>query len=88
MSKTGSYRYIEGRWVKVSDKPPRLVDAYVPEGGYIDETLGQPIGDTGGWQPARIETKEQKAALMREKGIVEDGGFKKIKRVQYFDQGR
>ena len=91
-SNTGSYRYIDGQWRKVSDKPPRLVDAYVPEGGYVDEHLGRfvegPNGYGGRWEPAQITSREQKASLMREKGIVEDGGFTKPTKRLYFDQGK
>jgi len=85
MSKTGSYRYIDGQWRKVSDKPPRLVDAYVPEGGYIDETLGKQVGEQ--WQPAEIRSREQKAAILREKGLIEDGGWTKPKKRLYVDMG-
>lgn len=87
MSKTGSYRFIDGEWIKVSDKPPRIVDAYVPAGGYTDESLGefvQVTPDRGYWQPARIETREQKAALMKKNNVVEDGGFEKRTRRTYF----
>ena len=87
--KTGSYRWDGEKFVKVKDHPrSTLPDAYVPEGGYIDEHLGEfvegPEGIGGTWRPASIRTKEQKAALMREKGIVEDGGWTKRKKVVYF----
>lgn len=90
MSKTGSYRFINGEWLKISDKPPRLVDAYVPPGGYVDEHLGHYVDSKyddipAKFVPARIESKEQKAALMRERGIVEDGGFKPVIRRKYFN---
>ena len=87
MSKTGSYRYIDGEWVKVSDRPPRLVDAYVPEGGYIDETLGDKVDMPGGtgWRPAHITSKEQKAAILKKRGLVEDGGYTAPKKRIYVD---
>lgn len=84
MSKTGHYRYIDGKWIKVSDRPGTVDDAYVPAGGYTDETLGHYDSQRESWVPARIETKSQKAALMRAKGVVEDGGWKKVVKRKYF----
>ena len=85
MSKTGTYRFIDGAWIKVSDRPPRIVDAYVPEGGYVDETLGQ--FDKGRWRPAFIESREQKAKILKERNLVEDGGFSKPTKRIYVDLG-
>jgi len=89
VSKTGSYRFIDGSWVKVSDKPPKFVDAYVPRDGYVDEHLGSYVEShddrvPAKWIPARVETKEQKARLMKERGVVEDGGFTPVVRRKYF----
>jgi hypothetical protein len=89
MSKTGRYRFIDGEWIKTSDKPPRLVDAYVPAGGYVDEHLGRYIESKyddipAKFIPAQITSREQKATLMKERGVVEDGGFKKPVRRKYF----
>lgn len=85
MSKTGTYRCIDGKWIKVSDKLPRLADAYVPSGGYMDDNLGSYDEKKQSWRPVYIESKEQKASLLRERGLVEDGGFKPVQRRKYFN---
>lgn len=84
MSKTGHYRYIDGKWTKVSDKPGVFYDAYVPEGGYVDETLGHQDTATGRWIPAEITSRSQKAHLLRKRGLVEDGGFQKPVRRKFY----
>jgi hypothetical protein len=83
VSKTGRYRFIDGAWVKVSDRIPSFPDAYVPSGGYYDETLGTQDGER--WKPAFIHSKEQKASIMGKRGLVEDGGFKPVVRRKYFN---
>ena len=88
-AKTGSYVWDGEKFVKIRDHPrATLPDAYVPDGGYTDETLGDFIeganGEGGTWRPALIRTKEQKAALMKERGLVEDGGWKKKRKIVYF----
>jgi len=83
----GHYVWREGSLVKVSDRVHTFFDAYVPREGYVDEHLGKCAEDRYGnshWRPAHIYSKEQKAALMREHNVVEDGGFRKPVRRTYF----
>ena len=92
VSKTGSYRFIDGEWVKVSDKPPRLVDAYVPEGGYWDDNLCTAVESKYDNIPARheptfISSPEQKARLLKERGLVEDGDWTKPTKKKHLDLG-
>jgi len=87
----GRYVWEAGTLLKVSDQTGTFFDAYVPEGGYIDEHLGESFEDRNGnshWRPAHITSRTEKARLMREKNVVEDGGWKKPVRRQYFDMGR
>jgi len=83
-TKTGTYAWRDGRLVKISSRPRSwpTVDVYVPKGGYKDETLGEMVN--GRWVAANVESREHKRALMRERGVVEDGGFNTPKRRRYF----
>jgi len=76
------YVWREGEVVEVDRKVQALPDVYVPQGGYVDESLGS--FKNGKWQPARVESREQKARLMRENNVVEDGGWKHNPRRKYF----
>ena len=81
-SVTGKYIWRNGELIKVSDRPPTIHDAYVPQGGYWDESLGRFDGTR--WKAARVESREQKSALMKQANVVEDGGFKKPIWRKYF----
>ena len=83
----GTYAWRDGKCVKVSNQVHTFHDAYVPEGGYVDESLGHSVEDAQGnshWMPAHITSRAQKAQLMKEQGVVEDGGFKKPTNRMYF----
>ena len=86
----GRYLWVDGKLQKVSEKTHVFYDAFVPESGYMDENLGHQNEATGQWVSERIESREQKARLLREKGVVEDGGWGKNPafRRMYFDCGR
>ena len=70
MSSTGTYKMVDGKLVKVSDRVPRSV-AYAHstlcsfKKPYWEEHLGE--------KPIFIEPKGQKAKLVKEQGLVEKG---------------
>jgi hypothetical protein len=84
--KTGTYVWSNELKCLVKRSPhPRIAptfDVYVKPGGYYDEHLGSNVN--GKWQPAFIDSKEQKRELMKRDGVVEDGGFKFNPRRKYF----
>lgn len=84
--KTGTYVWDHEakRLIKVSSHPRMAmpVDVFVKPGGYLDDNLG--CMKNGRWQPAWIDSKEQKRSLMNAAGVVEDGGFKFNPRRKYF----
>lgn len=89
-SKTGRYVMRGGRLVKVSDRASAKPDVFVPEGGYVDENLGDSVELANGnsvWQPAHISSPEQKSRLLKQKNLVEDGGWTKPVRKKYLDVG-
>lgn len=65
MSNTGTYRVIDGKVVKVSDRVPGLAytfDCFVPNGGYNSENLG-----------CFIDSRRKKREVMRVQGVREAG---------------
>lgn len=65
MSKSGTYKVIDGELVKVSDKIPRLKEnVYFPgasdHSGYFSENLN-----------AHIRSKEHKRQVLKQKGAAE-----------------
>ena len=87
----GTYAWRDGRLVLVSRKVGTPPDAYVPEGGYWDENLGEAVEDGAGnthWRPAFISSREEKGRLLKERNLVEDGGWRKPVCRMHFDMGR
>ena len=77
ISKTGVYVWDAEHQVlvRVSDRVRAKPDVFVPQGGYLDENLGHQVGRC--WEKAWISSPEQKAAILKEQGLVEDGGWQK-----------
>jgi hypothetical protein len=70
MSNTGTYKLIDGKMVKVSDKTPNIKGhMWYPKrsqrshGGYHDEHLGDVF----------VESKEHKRQIMKEQHLAEAG---------------
>ena len=68
-AKTGTYRYIDGKMVKVSDKTPPLASRI--DGVYFREPYYENFGGAGGKGGVEITSKGHKKAEMEARGIRE-----------------
>ena len=65
MSKTGTYKYVNGEMVKVSDRIPnaQVFDCHVPNKGYWSENAGH--------KPVFFTDRAEKRAHLKANGMAE-----------------
>lgn len=68
INKTGTYKLVNGKLEKISDRVPntQVFDCYVPEGGYYSENLCPDPGKS-----VFVKSRQHKRALMKAQGVRE-----------------
>ncbi len=71
MTATGTYKMVDGKFTKVSDRIPntQVFDCFVPNKGYVSHNLGH--------RPVEINSRRDKRRAMAAAGLREEGTLSK-----------